>query len=113
MSKDDMAAQGPVDGTVSRRRKAEDFHVGQDVVVEDAEAFISSVANYLKGRTGVVVEIWPSDTPRDSPMRKNQLRVKWGKRNGRGVEKEMVMHPRNLLPANAEVKGAPLAERPL
>lgn len=103
MNHETLPVQGPVDGTVSRRRKAEDFHVGQDVVVEDAEAFISSVANYLKGRTGVVVEIWPSDTPRDSPMRKNQLRVKWGKRNGRGVEKEMVMHPRNLLPANARL----------
>lgn len=94
-------AQGPVDVNVSRRRVAEDFHVGQKVKVEDSSVFISEVANYVRDRVGTVAEVWPSDTPRDSPMRRNQLRVKWGKRNGRGKEKEMVMQPRDLLPANA------------
>lgn len=82
------------------KRKAEDFHLGQEVMVEDADSFISSMATYLKGRIGVVTHIWPSDTPRDSPIRKNQVRVKWGKRNGRGVEKEMLMSPRDLRPAH-------------
>lgn len=91
--------QRPVDVNVIRRRVAEDFHIGQKVMVKDASVFISEVANYVRGRVGTVMELWPSDAPRDSLMMRNQLRVKWGKRNGRGKEKDMIMQPRDLLPA--------------
>lgn len=98
-------AQGFDEVTVIRRRMAEDFHVGQKVMVKDADIFIWEVANYVRGRVGTVIKVWPSNTPRDSLMRKNQLSIKWDKRNGRGKEKVMVMHPQYLLPANDEING--------
>jgi len=77
--------------------KAEDFAVGQEVMCRDPNAFLSSKASYLKNRVGIVQKVWPSNAPKDMAMRRNEVKVRWQKRNGRGVEKEMIMCPRDLV----------------
>lgn len=81
--------------------KAEDFHVGQKVVVPKPEDFVGPVCAYLKDRVGVVTVVWPSTGDRDTALRRNQVQVLWGKRNGRGKEKSMIMGPKWIAPAEA------------
>jgi hypothetical protein len=83
---------------MEKRRKAEDFSVGQEVVCVHPDKFIASMCSYLKNRTGVILKVWPSDAPMDTAMCRNKVSVLWQKRNGRGVEKSMIMHPSDLEP---------------
>jgi hypothetical protein len=76
-----------------------DFHVGQVVTCADPECFLMPLRGYLKGRTGVVTEVFPAVRPNEFYCGAiNQLRVKWCKRNNRGKEKELRMCPRDLNP---------------
>lgn len=84
---------------MDRSKKAEDFHVGQEVICVRPEEFVSSVASYLRNRTGIVKQVLPSNG--EWPMRKNAVRVLWQKRNGRGKEKSMLMHPYDIAPTAA------------
>lgn len=82
-----------------QRKKAEDFHVGQQVTCARLESFPSSLASYLRDRVGIVKKISPSGFGWPTG---NRVQVLWQKRNGRGKEKSMVMHPEDLLPHSGE-----------
>jgi hypothetical protein len=76
-----------------------DFHVGQIVTCADPEIFLMPLREYLKGRTGVVTEVFPAVRPDEFYCGAiNKLCVKWGKRNNRGKEKEIRMYPSDLNP---------------
>ena len=77
--------------------KSDDFEVGQLVECVSAETFLQPERGYLTGRSGTVVKIFPrSRTDNFYCGQINKVKVLWGKRNGRGKEKEMTMYPRDL-----------------
>jgi len=78
---------------------SEDFEVGQVVTCKDPECFLQPFRSYLKGRQGTVEKVYPARRPDDQycgPV--NQVEVLWAKRNGRGKEQRVIMHPRDLSP---------------
>jgi hypothetical protein len=82
------------------RKVSTDFTVGQVVKCPDPKAFLSPLDKYLTDRTGVVLEVFPVNRPNANycgPT--NSVSVLWGKRNGRGKEKEMTMQARDVEPA--------------
>jgi len=89
-----------------KRKKAEDFEVGQAVICVDPNKFISARAKYLQNRTGIVKQVWPSDGDRGAATRINEVSVLWMKRNGRGKEARMVMRPDDLAAPTLPPTGA-------
>jgi len=76
---------------------SEDFKIGQTVSCAEPEGFLQPLRDYLKGRTGVVKRIFPKERPdKNYCGHVNQVEILWGKRNGRGKEKLIRMHPRDL-----------------
>jgi hypothetical protein len=80
-----------------KRKTAADFIVGQLVYCPYPGAFISSFANYLDGRQGIVVEIAPVTRP--NPQyggHINRVLVEWQKRGNRGKTRRVQMYPRDI-----------------
>jgi len=75
-------------------KTSDDFKVGDVVMCPCPEHFLSATAKFLTGREGVVIRSFPVKVP--DPYycgHTNKVVVKWGKRNGRGKEKEMMLSP--------------------
>jgi hypothetical protein len=66
---------------------------GDIVRVRDPQQYTTELAKKLENRTGVV--IWVGPTVHD--MFKNEARVRFSKRNGRGKEFEMTIAKRELV----------------
>lgn len=84
--------------------KSDDFEVGQQVLCANPEKFLQPERSYLAGRRGTVVKVFPHERPDDfycGPI--GQVKVLWGKRNGRGKEKEINMRPRDLIFIGADL----------
>ena len=79
-------------------KRSEEFIIGQRVSCVDPDEFLQPTRNYLKDRTGVVTKVYPPERPDEYYCGLiNQVRVLWGKRGGRGKEKEITMYPRDLI----------------
>jgi hypothetical protein len=81
----------------TKRKTAADFSVGQLIYCPDPNAFILSVAKYLAGRQGIVLEIAPVTRP--NPQyggHINRVLVEWQKRGNRGKTLRMQMYPRDI-----------------
>jgi hypothetical protein len=77
--------------------KSEEFQIGQEVECLNTETFLEPMRSYLRDRKGIVTNVYPSVRPDNFYCgRINQVRILWGKRNGRGKEKEIAMQPRDL-----------------
>ena len=78
-------------------KTSEDFKVGQQVKCRDPEGFLQPLRAKLANRLGVVEEVAPAKAPNPQYTGlKNQVRVRWLKRNGRGNEFFEWMHPRDI-----------------
>lgn len=86
-----------VEGAEGAQVNSDDFEIGQQVRCLDTETFLQPTRSYLADRVGTVIKIFPRSRPDNFYCGQiNKVKVLWGKRNGRGKEKEMTMHPRDL-----------------
>lgn len=78
--------------------KAEDFKVGDTVrvITKCLWDFPSKLTRrYLAGRTGTVIEVYPSE-PAEPTAMKNAVKVNWHRMTRRSTEKDMLHCPHHL-----------------
>lgn len=76
---------------------SDEFEVGNKVECVDADTFLQPARSYLTNRAGTVINVYPSSRPDEFYCGQiNKVNVLWGKRNGRGKEREIMMYPCDL-----------------